>query len=87
MAVTKNKKPTKSRNLEAITEVAEAYGSAVRAGLVTPCLQDENAFRKMLGLQEAPAEVVAWWKNTKGVRTPVTLQLSEDLTGETDDND
>lgn len=55
-------------------QVAEAYAVAVRAGLITPCLQDENAFRKMLGLDAAPAEVVANWKKTEGVKTPITIK-------------
>lgn len=55
-------------------DVAEAYGIAVRAGLITPCLQDENEFRKMLGLSEAPETVIAHWRKIGGVKQPITLQ-------------
>ena len=59
---------------EKLIDLLEAYGIAVRAGVITPCLQDENQFRKLMGLETAPAEVVADWTETKGVRKPVTLQ-------------
>lgn len=59
---------------EKLINLLEAYGIAVRAGAITPCLQDENQFRKLMGLETAPAEVVADWTETKGVRKPVTLQ-------------
>ena len=59
---------------EKLINLLEAYGIAVRAGVITPCLQDENQFRKLMGLETAPAEVVADWTETKGVRKPVTLQ-------------
>lgn len=54
--------------------VLEAYGIGVRAGAITPCLQDENDFRKLMGLQPAPQEVVKDWGDSHGVRRPITLQ-------------
>lgn len=54
--------------------ILEAYGIAVRAGAITPCLQDENEFRKLIGLPQAPAEVVADWAASAGIRRPITLQ-------------
>jgi hypothetical protein len=57
-----------------LRELIEAYGIAVRCGLVTPCLEDENEFRARLGLPAAPARVVDDWNSTDGVRKPVTLQ-------------
>jgi len=51
----------------------ETYGIGVRAGVLTPCLQDENEFRKLLGLQPAPVEVAADWASTEGIRRPITL--------------
>jgi hypothetical protein len=57
-----------------VKTLVEAYGVAVRSGLITPCLQDENDFRKMFGLQKAPEVVEAAWRETGGVRSPITLQ-------------
>ena len=57
-----------------VTNLLNAYGIGVRAGVFTPCLQDENAFRAMLGLDTAPEEVVAQWETTNGVRLPITPQ-------------
>lgn len=64
----------KQAQAQTLKVLIDAYGVAVRAGLLTPCLQDENAFRKMLGLEEAPPEVVRSWASTSGVRMPVTIQ-------------
>jgi len=57
-----------------IRVLLDAYGIGVRGGVLTPCLEDENAFRKMIGLPPAPPGVVAEWGRTKGVRLPITLQ-------------
>jgi len=59
---------------EKLRIIIDAYGIAVRGGVITPNLDDENAFRKMMGLQPASKEVVAEWRRTKGVRSPITLQ-------------
>lgn len=71
---------------EKLIDLLEAYGIAVRAGVITPCLQDENQFRKLMGLETAPAEVVADWTETKGVRKPVTLQADNDNTDSSNSN-
>lgn len=67
---------TRREQVETIRTLLDAYGVGVRAGVLTPCLQDENAFRAMIGLLDAPAEVVAQWDATNGIRLPVTLQRS-----------
>ena len=69
-------------NLDKMRALAETYGACVRAGLITPCLQDENEFREMLGLKPAPAEVVADWLASDGVRRPITLARPQDTTEE-----
>jgi len=61
-------------DIEKLKGLLDAYGVGVRAGVITPCLDDENAFRKMLGLDSAPQPVVEAWEEQGGVRTPVTLQ-------------
>lgn len=58
---------------QAVRTLLEAYGVGVRAGVLTPCLQDENEFRKMLRLPEAPPEVVEDWQSSNGIRRPITL--------------
>lgn len=50
------------------------YGVATRAGLVTPNLADEEAFRLASGLPPASSDVKAAWANDGGVRKPITLQ-------------
>lgn len=72
---------------EKLIDLLEAYGIAVRAGAITPCLQDENQFRKLMGLETAPAEVVADWTETKGVRKPVTLQADNDSSDNSNSSD
>lgn len=61
-------------DIEKLKGLLDAYGVGVRAGVITPCLDDENAFRKMLGLDPAPDAVVQAWEDQGGVRAPVTLQ-------------
>ena len=51
----------------------DAYGVAVRAGVITPCIEDEVLFRAEMGLPEASAEVKADWAKTGNVRKPITL--------------
>ena len=65
-----------------LKDLIEAYGTAVRAGLVTPCKSDEEYFRDQLGIPKMSQEVSADWAGSKGVRRPITLQRPS----ETDDN-
>ena len=64
----------KINKADIIKKLIDAYAIGVRGGVMTPCLEDENAFRKMMGLGSAPDSVVAEWGRTKGVRLPITLQ-------------
>ena len=59
--------------MQTLKAVVDAYGIAVRAGVLTPCVEDEAAFRKMMGLPDVPQSVRAEWERTKGVRAPITL--------------
>ena len=61
-------------DIEKLKALLDAYGVGVRAGVITQCLDDENAFREMLGLDPAPSVVAEAWEDQGGVRTPVTLQ-------------
>ena len=62
-----------------IKTLLDAYSIGVRGGVLTPCMEDENWFRSLIGLSNAPDSVVAEWGRTNGVRLPITLQrgLSE----------
>lgn len=51
----------------------DAYGVAVRAGVITPQPADEDSFRQKLGLPPMSNEAKSAWKDDKGVRRPITL--------------
>lgn len=58
---------------------ADAYGVAVRAGVLTPSMVDEEYVRNLFGLPEMPEEVRALWFETK-TRAPITIQPEEQAT-------
>jgi hypothetical protein len=66
--MTKDEKATRIRTL------LDAYAIGVRGGVITPCLDDENWFRSLIGLGKANESVVAEWERTNGIRLPITLQ-------------
>ena len=72
-----------SAAIERLKSLLDAYGIAVRAGAITPCQEDESAFREMMGLPEMPAAVAMYWAESKGVRKPITLNY-ENATSKTD---
>lgn len=51
----------------------DAYGTAVRAGVVTPTIEDEKAVRSTLGLPEVNEKITGAWEEDGGVRRPITL--------------
>jgi hypothetical protein len=57
-----------------VRTLVDAYAIGVRSGVLTPCLADENWFRKLFGLSNAPDEVVKAWQDIGGVKNPITLQ-------------
>lgn len=57
-----------------IREQMEAYGIAVRAGVFTPNLADENFMRAKVGLPPVTKEVKGAWNEDGGTRKPITLQ-------------
>lgn len=65
-------------NEESLRFFADAYGVGVRAGLITPCAEDEVAFRQKVGLPEMPKAVADAWKESGGVRSPITLTPPEE---------
>ena len=64
-----------------LSALLDAYGAAVRAGVITPCLSDENEFRVRFGLKPAGPEVEADWKKYGGIRRPVTLSNPTENSG------
>lgn len=58
---------------QSLREFAETYGVAVRAGLITPNVDDERAARLMFGLPAPNESVIAEWARTNGVRAPITI--------------
>lgn len=55
----------------------DKYGIGVRAGLITPNLEDETAYRAAAGLPPPSADVQAAWAADGGARRPITLQADE----------
>ena len=56
-----------------LTSFINAYGTAVRAGVVTPCVEDENYIRQLMDLPDMPQSVRKEWESTGGIRKPITL--------------
>ncbi len=67
---------------ESLAESITAYGTAVRAGAVTPQSQDENYFRKRLGIPEMSEEVSESWEEGGNTRRPVTLKTEQQFQDE-----
>ena len=60
----------------------DAYAIAVRAGVMTPNLDDEIYLRELFGLPVVNDAVRADWEKSGGVRRPITLKTSEVSTDE-----
>jgi len=56
-----------------VRQYVEAYGVAVRAGVLTPNRDDEEFVRKVFGLPAMNQEVIQEWNRSDGIRTPITL--------------
>lgn len=55
----------------------DAYGVAVRAGSITPNIEDERALRSKMGLPVASKDVERVWSEDGGARKPITIQSQE----------
>jgi hypothetical protein len=69
-----------------IKDILDAYGTGVRAGVITPTLEDEKLMRKLAELPEATTDVVNLWTEDGGVRRPITLKYEEDAPAPADPN-
>ena len=56
----------------------DTYGVAVRAGLITPQVADEQYFRRVMDLPEMSADAIEDWAKTDNIRKPITLAKSEE---------
>lgn len=59
--------------MSTIIEDANAYGVAVRAGVITPQEADEAHFRQRMNLPAAGSAIGGAWQDDGGVRRPITL--------------
>ena len=55
----------------------DALGVAIRAGLLTPTQEIEAQTRSELGLPEMPEEVKKAWRETGGIRRPLTIKTED----------
>jgi hypothetical protein len=60
-------------DLERLKAEIDAYGIAVRAGVLTPQPADEDGFRQRLQLAAMSPEARKAWADDKGVRRPITI--------------
>jgi lambda family phage portal protein len=63
---------------DAVKASAENYGTAVRAGAITPQVQDEEDFRVRMGLPAVSDDARNAWEEDGGARRPITLQSKKD---------
>lgn len=62
-----------SPNYDELKARFDAYGVAVRAGAITPCALDEEAFRQEAKLPSMNGPVQQAWQEDGGFRRPITL--------------
>ena len=65
----------------------DTYGVGVRAGALTPQLDDEAHYRVQIGLPVLSEDVEKAWLDATGVIRPTTLQKSEDEPDEPDEQE
>ncbi|MCF6304419.1 MAG: phage portal protein [Rhodobacteraceae bacterium] len=65
----------------------EDYGRSVRAGTVTPQIEDEQAIRVLMGLPEMSDAARELWEAQGLVRQPITLQSGEEAEALADNAD
>lgn len=69
---------TKARSLK---EIVDAYGAGVRAGAITPTLDDEKYLRQLAELPDPTKAVEDAWSKDGGVRRPITLKVDKGSEG------
>lgn len=79
-----------SKQIEDVKRKFDAYGVGVRAGTITPQVEDEVSARAELGIPEMSNDAVGLWEDQGNVRQPITLQSGDEASalanaGETDE--
>ena len=65
-----------------LKKMADTYGVGVRAGIVTPQIDDEVHFRDQVGLPEINKKIIEAWEADGGVRRPITIKSEAACEGE-----
>jgi lambda family phage portal protein len=63
--------------IEKLKQKMDSYGVGVRAGVITPQIDDENSFRNEAGLPKISSAIKEAWEKDGNVRRPVTLQNAD----------
>ena len=56
-----------------LLSLIETYGIGVRAGMITPQVEDEEYFRNVLEIPAMSGATKSNWAKTNGVKSPITL--------------
>ena len=60
-------------DIEESKAIADSYGVGVRAGAITPTIEDENYMRQKQGLPAITEATRSAWQKDGGIRRPITL--------------
>jgi HK97 family phage portal protein len=64
---------------DSIKSKMDAYGVAVRAGAITPQIEDEVKLREEAGLPPISDDIKRAWDEDEGYRRPITLKLKQEI--------
>lgn len=62
---------------KSLKELVDAFGAGVRAGTITPTLEDEQYIRKLMELPEVNDAIKSAWNEDGGFRRPITLKVGD----------
>lgn len=68
-----NGRAERMANIEEVKALADSFGVGVRAGTITPTIDDENFMRSKLGLPPVTEAARKAWSKDGGTRRPITL--------------
>lgn len=68
-------------SMEVLKATADAYGVCVRAGAITPQMEDELFFREQSNFPDIVDAVKEAWDDDGGVRRPITLKYGDSVEG------
>lgn len=71
-----------SSTAKSMKELSDAYGVGVRAGAITPQIEDEIMFRQRFSLPDASQSVKEAWAEDGNVRRPITLKAGDAFNAE-----